>query len=191
MGPTIIVSLALTVVTAGLSLGMALLLVRARIGLGSACAQRDRAMVAEATTMRTLRLAVGDLRDAAMRLLGHAEQISLRGTEPTPDIAGILAMTRQLLDLADDMQDHAVPGAAARVLKTETTPLEPFLTETIASVTAMLGPSRRHWRVASEISGCALLVDRRALSQVLGRVLANAARESRHGDWIDISIRRH
>ncbi|MDR3537942.1 MAG: ATP-binding protein [Acetobacteraceae bacterium] len=190
MGQTLIMSLALTVITAGLSFGMALLLVRARVGLAGACAQRDRAMVAEATTMRTLRLAVGDLREAGMRLLGHAEQINLRGTEPTQDIGGILAMTRQLLDLADDMQDHAVPAAATRVLKTETILLEPFLTETIASVAAMLGPSRRHWRVASEVSGCALRVDRRALSQVLGRVLANAARESRHGDWIDISLRR-
>lgn len=190
MGQTLFASFTVTVLAAALSLGMAVMLTRARVALTSALAQRDRAVVAEASTMRTLRLAVGDLQDVGMRLLGHAEQISLRGNEPVQDVTGVLAMTRQLLDLADAMQDHAVARPSTRALKTETIPLEPFISDAIASVTASLGPSRRHWRVASEVAGCTLLADRRALAQVLGRVLGNAARESRHGDWIDIALRR-
>lgn len=167
---------------------MAALLVKARNGLASARAERDRAVVAEAATMRVLRLSVGDLRGAAMRLLGHAEQISLNTQEAPQDVAGVLAMTRQLLDLADDVQDNAVPGASTRVLHNETIPLEPALADAITGVTATLGPSRRHWRVAPDVAGCVLTADRRALAQVLGRVLGNAARQSRHGDWIDISL---
>ena len=136
MGQTLFASFTVTVLAAALSLGMAVMLTRARVALTSALAQRDRAVVAEASTMRTLRLAVGDLQDVGMRLLGHAEQISLRGNEPVQDVTGVLAMTRQLLDLADAMQDHAVARPSTRALKTETIPLEPFISDAIASVTA-------------------------------------------------------
>ena len=183
--------LGLVALVAGLSLGLAALLVRAQVKLTSVRADCDRAKVAEAATLRVLRLSVADLRGAAMRLLGHAEQIGAGGPSPPPHLAGILAMTRQLLDLADDMQDHAVAGAQSRVLEVETLALGPLLADAIATVTATLGPSRRLWRMSQKISGCTLVADRRAMTLVLGRALANAARQSRHEDWIDISVHEH
>jgi signal transduction histidine kinase len=140
----------------------------------------------EAATMRVLRLSIADLRGGAMRLLGHTEQLG--EAAPASHITGILAMTRQLLDLADDMQDHAVAGAENRVLELETLALGPLLADAIAAVTATLGPSRRLWRMGPQIGGCALIADRRAMALVFGRALANAARQSRHEDWIDISV---
>lgn len=144
--------------------------------------------MAEAAIMRTLRLATGDLRGSAMQLFGHLEQLIPDRSEPSHEMAGVIGMTRALLDLADDMQDHALPSLGSRVILAETVKLEPLLTEQIAAVTAILGPSRRHWRVGAEAS-CTLLADSRALSHVINRVLGNAARESRHGDWIDINLR--
>ena len=107
---TDIVLLGLAVIAAGLSLGLAALLTRSRIALASARAERDHAKIAEAATTRVLRLSVTDLRADAMRLLGHAEQMTLQTPEPSADMTGVLAAVRQILELADDMQDHAVPG---------------------------------------------------------------------------------
>jgi signal transduction histidine kinase len=181
--------LILVTCVAGLSLGLAALLTQGRIKLTATRAERDRARMAEAATLRVLRLAVSDMRSAAMRALGHAEQMGAGGEAPSPHLAGIVAMTRQLLDLADDMQDHAVAGPENRVLELETLPLGPLLGDAIAAVTATLGPSRRLWRMGELVGSCALVADRRAMGLVLGRALANAARESRHEDWIDISVR--
>jgi signal transduction histidine kinase len=177
----------LAVIAAGLSLGMAFLLTRMTVTLSSAKAERDRARVSEAATLRVLRLAVTDIRADAMRLLGHAEQISLTH-EALPDLAGVLAMTTQILVLTDDMQDHAVPGASTRRLYLETLALGPLIADAIEAVNATLGPSQRHWRVSDAVKECGLIADQRALAQVIGRVLGNAARHSRHGDWIDISV---
>jgi signal transduction histidine kinase len=183
-----LVLLGLVAFAAGLSLGLAVLLALGRVRLTAARAERDRARMAEAATMRVIRLSVADLRGASMRLLGHTEQVGGEKGAPAAHVAGILAMTRQLLDLADDMQDHAVAGASARVLELETLALGPLLADAIAAVTATLGPSRRLWRMGQLVSGCSLIADRRAMALVLGRALANAARQSRHEDWIDISI---
>ena len=188
---TDIVLLGLAVIAAGLSLGLAALLTRSRIALASARAERDRATIAEAAMTRVLRLSVTDLRADAMRLLGHAEKMNLQMPEPSADMTGVLAAIRQILELADDMQDHAVPGASTRRLELETLDLQPLLADAIEAVTATLGPSERHWRIARAVRECGLITDRRAMAQVLGRVLGNAARHSRHGDWIDISVERH
>lgn len=193
MGLIGIVLLGLVAFAAGLSLGLAVLLTLARTNLASVRAERDRARIAEAATTRVLRLAVTDLRATSMRLLGHTEQLgaandSTVGTA-SPHITGILAMTRQLLGLADDMQDHAVSGPQTRVLELETLDLGPLLADAVASVTATLGPSRRHWRMGPRVGACVLTADRRALALILGRVVGNAARQSRHDDWIDIAVR--
>ncbi|MGE0222762.1 MAG: sensor histidine kinase [Acetobacteraceae bacterium] len=181
------VSFGLAVIAAGLSLGMAFLTARMRIALSSANTERDRALVAEAATMRVLRLSVTDIRADAMRLLGHAEQVRV-SSEASQDLDGILALIRQILLLTDDMQDHAVPGASTRRLYLVTLQLGPLITDAIEAVNATLGPSQRHWRVSDAVGRCALIADQRAVAQVIGRVLSNAARHSRNGDWIDISV---
>jgi signal transduction histidine kinase len=170
------------------TLGMAVALTRASRTASRARADRDRAVVAEAATTRALRVSVADLRADAMRLLGYAERLVGPGREPSPDLTGVLAMTQQLLAHTDDMQDYAVPGAASRKIDRDVVPLRGLIEDCIASVSATLGPSIRHWRIGPEASGLALVVDPRAVSHILGRVLSNAARHSRHDDWIEISV---
>jgi signal transduction histidine kinase len=67
-------------------------------------------------------------------------------------------------------------------------PLEAALRDAIAAVAAALAPGERRWRLAPGLAGCVLDVDRRALSQVLQRVLGNAARHTKAGDWIEIGL---
>lgn len=191
---TDIVLLSLAAATAGLSLGLAILLMQARRVTAAMAADRDRARVSEAATLRVLRLSVTDLRADAMRLCGHAEQLghmaAAESQAPSPDLTCILSLAGQILMLADDMQDHAVSGASTRRLELESLPLAPVIADAIEAVDATLGPSERHWRVAKEVAGCTLMADRRAINQILSRVLSNAARHSRHGDWIDIGVER-
>jgi signal transduction histidine kinase len=170
------------------SIGMAALLARSRLQVMRARAERDRSVMAEAATMRMLRVSVADIRADAMRLLSHVERLTAGTGDPTQDLAGILAMTEQIMAHTDDMQDFAVPAASARRLELETLPLKSLIEDAIASVSATLGLSVRHWRIAAGLDGCALLADRRAMSHILGRVLSNAARHSRHEDSIDISV---
>ena len=84
--------------------------------------------------------------------------------------AAIAGATMQVLDLADELQDHAVDEPAARAVRPETVVLEPMLRAAIVGVDAMLGPSRRQWRLAPDIAGIRLRADRRALAQILTRV---------------------
>ncbi len=87
---------------------------------------------------------------------------------------------------ADELQDHAVGLPAARVLRPEAVALEPMLRDSIVAIEASLGPSCRQWRLAPDLAAIRLQADRRALTQILTRVLSNAARLSRDRDWIDI-----
>lgn len=190
MGPLEISLIAATAIALTAMMGMAVAMTRAAMALSRAHSDRDRAMVAEAATMRVLRMSVADLRADAMRLLGYAERLVPPGREPSSDVAGILAMTQQIMGHTDDMQDYAVPPSSTRRLEPESLPLRPLVEDVIASVAATLGPSLRHWRIGDGVEDVVLLADRRALAHVLGRVLSNAARHSRHNDWIDISVER-
>lgn len=149
-------------------------------------AERDRARKTAADAIRTLRLAAIELRGPATALLGHAEGLSAQGVAGEP-AAAISAIAGQVLDLADDLQHHALADATGRVLREERTPLAPLLQEAVTAAQASLGPSRRNWRLPADIGAIDLLVDRRALAQVLARVLGNAVRFSHHDDWIDIA----
>ena len=60
--------------------------------------------------------------------------------------------------------------------------------EAAAAAAALLAPGRRHWRMP-EAAAAWLWADRRALRHVLGRVLADAVRNTRNEDWIDIALR--
>ncbi len=190
MGPLEFSLIAATAIAFAAMFGMAVAMTRAAVGLSRAHADRDRALMAEAATMRALRMSVADLRADGMRLLGYAERLVAPGKEPTSDVAGILAMTQQILGHTDDMQDYAVPSAATRRLEPETLTLRPLLEDVIASVAATLGPSLRHWRIGAGMDDINLLADRRAITHILSRVLSNAARHSRHNDWIDVSVER-
>ena len=122
----------------------------------------------------------------ALQLIGHAERLSASGYQAEP----IRAIAEQLLFLADDLQDQGCDGLAECLsVEPEQVAVGPLVRAIVASISALLG-SRRHWRVAPVLDGLTLQADRRALHQVLTRVLSNAARFSGDDDWIDIEARQ-
>ncbi len=169
-------------------------------------AQRDGVLADERAAIRALRLAAIELRGPATTLLGHADRLcagvgprenrdsqnrdgqNRDGQNGTTMGATIGAIAHQMLDLADDMQHHALADAASRVLDEEPTRLAVVLRDAITVVGSGLEPSRRQWLLPPDIDAIELLVDRRALGQILVRVLGSAARFSRLDDWIDISF---
>ena len=160
---------------------------RQRRALLAVGAQRDHARAGEAEAVRALRLAAIELRGPATTLLGHADRLCAdRVSVPVGTTIGAIA--RQMLDLADDLQHHALADAASRVLCEEPTRLDMALHDAVAAVEAGLAPGRRHWRLPPELDGIEVIADRRALAQILARVLGCAARFSQHDDWIDIAF---
>jgi signal transduction histidine kinase len=164
---------------------------RQRRALLGARAERDQARADESAAVRTLHLAAIELRGPATTLLGHADRLGANGGgAPAGATTGVAigAIARQLLDLADDLQHHALADAASRVLREERTSLATLLIDAVAAVQASLEPGRRHWRLPPEIDGIELIADRRAMAQILARVLGSAARFSHHDDWIDVTL---
>ena len=159
------------------------------VAAGVAC---DWARSGQAEAVRALRLAAIELRGPATTLLGHADRLCADGVSvlagTTPAGITIGAIARQMLDLADDLQHHALADAASRVLHDEPTQLAVMLNDAVAAVQAGLEPGRRHWRLPPELGGIEVIADRRALAQILARVLGCAARFSQHDDWIDIAF---
>jgi signal transduction histidine kinase len=149
--------------------------------------ERDRARLAEVGAVRALRLAAIELRRPATTLLGHADRLCADGAN-RPAGTTIGAIARQMLDLADDLQHHALADAASRVLRDEPTRLAAMLQDAVATVQASLEPGRRHWRLPAQLEGIEVIADRRALAQILARVLGCAARFSQHDDWIDVAF---
>ena len=138
------------------------------VARAAALAQRDAARVAEATATRLLRLTAHELRGIGMTLHGHADHLAATAEGPVAAVhaASLAAATAQLLGLADELQDHTMPPAAPRILREEAIELASAAREAIAAAEAMLG-------------------------HVLARVLADAVRNTRNEDWIDIAIRPH
>lgn len=171
-------------------------LARAALARDFAALARDRALAREAATMRLLRLSADDLRGAALTLLGHAARLHdsapARAAIPprTAHVAAILALTGHMLSLSDDLHDEATDIGAHRVLHDEVIALDGLLQDVILAVVTLLGPSVRNWKIEPDVAGVSLRADRRALRQVLTRVLTNAARFTREQDWIDIGIER-
>ena len=153
----------------------------------AACQERDRARTAEVAGLRDLRLCATDLRAAGMSLLGQVEQVLCEATGPPERLAGLGGVARQLLSLADDLQDRTTPAGKTCALVPEPIDLEAELRDAIAAVDAMLGPGRRRWRLSPELAGIVLRADRRALAHVLARTLGNAARHSGADDWIEVA----
>ncbi len=178
------------IVAAGLTDGR-----RALRALLAARAERDQARTEEAAAVRMLHLAAIELRGPATTLLGYADRLGVDGLGAAPGVMSgasarttIGAIARQLLGLADDLQHHALADAASRVLREEATSLTTLLIDAVAAVQASLEPSQRHWRLPPDIDGIEMIADRRAMAQILARVLGSAARFSQHDDWIDITL---
>jgi cell cycle sensor histidine kinase DivJ len=142
-----------------------------------------QAREAEAASIRLLRLTAGELRGPALALKGHAEQGSA-------DQAALIALARRLLDVADGLLGQVEQPDAPRRLTEETLHIGPLLEFVVSQVSAQLGPGRRAWHIAGDLNQVALLADRRAVHQVLLRVVTAAALATREGDWIDIKADR-
>jgi signal transduction histidine kinase len=169
---------------------------RRDLALRGTAAERDAALAREATTARLLRLSADELRVSAMTLLGHAGRLSAAAAAVVGDsgmldqTAAIAAMSGHMLALADDLHDEATDVTGRRALHDEAIALDALLREVILAVVALVGPGTRNWQIDPAIATIVLRADRRALRQVLTRVLGNAARFTRHQDWIDITIER-
>jgi signal transduction histidine kinase len=138
------------------------------------------AVAARQDAVRLLRLTAGELRAPALTLKGHAERgLALPG-------AGLLAVAQRLLDIAQGLLDETEQPDAERKLVEEQFCLGPLLDFVVAQVAAQLGPGSRAWHIADDVRGAALLADRRAVHQVLLRVITAAALATRDADWIDI-----
>jgi signal transduction histidine kinase len=131
---------------------------------------------------RTIRVTAGDLRGPALGLLGQAEHA------PQDLKAPLASLSRGLLDLAEALLEQTEDPQAPRRLREEEVPLGPLLEFVMANVVAQLGPARRAWRVSPELARVTLVGDRRALHQILLRVLSAAALATAEGDWIDIGM---
>ena len=150
--------------------------------------RRDTAQEAEQAAIRQLRLAEHDLRAIGMSLHGHAERLGLDGYDGS---AGVATAASDLFDMADDLHDQTMQSGTNHVLLDEQVDLTAVVNDAIANVTAAIGPGRRHWRVAKDLSATSVSADRRAMRHVLTRVLATAVRTTRHNDWIEINLRPH
>ncbi|MBS0562097.1 MAG: sensor histidine kinase [Proteobacteria bacterium] len=159
---------------------------RARQALQDAGRERDSARSLAAATERMLRLAANDFRTPALALLGHADEIGAGVIDPARHGAAVAAVAEQLLSTADALAEHALPAARPCVLRRESLCLGQSVADAVAAVEAALGPGRRHWRAAADLDGRRIEADRRALHQILLRVLTSAARLSRNEDTIDI-----
>jgi len=136
---------------------------------------------ARADLIRLARMTASDLRGPALSLLGHSEQA---GAELRPSLVGVC---RYLLDLAEALLDQTEAPATARRLREEEVQVDPLVDFVVAQVAGQLGPGRRVWRLGDELHTMALHADRRALHQVLLRVMTGAALSTSDGDWIDVS----
>lgn len=155
-----------------------------RVAHAGAVAREAASGAGAAAATRLLRLSAQELRGLGVRLHGHADHI---GAE-SPLAAELGATSAQLLEIADELQDRALPTTGARTLCEERLEVMALAEEAVAAAAALLAPGRRHWRMP-EAGAAWLWADRRALRHVLGRVLADAVRNTSNEDWIEIALR--
>jgi signal transduction histidine kinase len=174
-------ALAIGIAGVGLIGLLVAVLVRERMR-GRLLQQRLQASTARGQALvRLAKLTAGDLRGPALSLLGHAEHL------PAPLKTSLAGLCRLLLDLAEALLDQTEEPGATRTLREEAVSLGPLLDFVMAQVASQLGPGRRAWRLEPGLGRVTLLADRRALHQVLLRVLTGAALATGDGDLIDIS----
>ena len=154
-------------------------------GTDEGTSRRLAAQNAEQSATRRLRLAAHDLRGIGMSLHGHADHFWATG-HPNADAVATAAV--DLLGIADDLQEQDLQTGIPRVLREEPINAADALADAIGATASSLGPGRRHWRIAPDINGIVIQADRRALRHALARVLAEAVRNTRQNDWIDIGV---
>lgn len=137
---------------------------------------------ADALTRR-LRLSSHDVRGIGMNLHGHADHLAAEGHGHA---AGIAVAAADMLDLADELHDLTMEPAPAHFLRVEAVTLGDMVDGAVAAVAASILPGRRNWRILPGLRPVQIAADARALRHALTRVLADAVRNSRHDDWIDI-----
>jgi signal transduction histidine kinase len=188
LGPALSVLVpAVALALAGATLALWLERVRLRRELAACRHGRDAALDAREMLVRRLQLAAHDVRGAGMSVHGHADHLAASGHD---DAHGLAVAAADLVDLADDLQDLTLEAAAPRVLRDEELVLGEVVNEAVARIAATILPGRRNFRVLPELRLVVLRADRRALGHALGRILADAVRNTRHDDWIDISAHR-
>ena len=131
--------------------------------------------------VRLTRLTAGDLRSLAVSLLGHAQGAS------EPQRAFLLSAESALLDLTDALVQGTEDRAKPIVLRTEPCDLAMAVDFVVGRIASQLGPGRRQWHLSPTLAQAALHADRRALHQILLRVLSSAALATGDGDCIEIS----
>jgi len=131
---------------------------------------------------RAMGLLARELEAPGLGLMGLAARLP-------PEVApGVEAEARRLLDLADEVSDHA--AGRPRALRESRIPLGPLLREAVQEMVRPMGEGSRHWETPPEAERIVLLADRRALARVLAQSLARAVRETRAGDRIAIRLVR-
>jgi signal transduction histidine kinase len=165
-----------------------------RVAHRRAAAAQARAEAAEqraAAAERRLGLVAAELHGPGLAVLVQAERL-LRGLDAEAaarvEAETLAAAARDLLRLAEQLNDLLALQPGPPALREEIFPLRPLLEETIAAVAAEPGAGGRHWRIAPELAALSLHADRRALRGVLRYLLARAARLSRTGDWIELRL---
>ena len=152
--------------------------------LATATRMRNTAGESDQASTRRIQLAAHDLRGIGMSLQGHADQLIAANHASA---AGLATAAADLLDMADDMQGQGVDAGGPRVLRAEQIALATMIREAVTAVTLAIAPGRRNWRVSKEFDDYMVNFDPRALRHMLRRVLADAVRNTRQDDWIDIS----
>ena len=158
---------------------------RLRHDLARATARRETAPGAEQTATRLLRLAAHELRGIGMTLHGHADRLAAPEGQAQIGVhaMGLAAASAQVLGLADELQDHTMPDIGTQSLREELIDPGEAMNAAVEAAALALEPGRRHWRV-SATHGHYLWGDRRAVRHILGRVLGDAARNTRQDDVI-------
>ncbi len=131
--------------------------------------------------VRLSRLTAGDLRGLALSLLGQAQLAA------EPQRAFLLGAEAALLDLTEALVRQTDNPGKQMVVKRERVVLAPAVEFAVGRVASQLGPGRRDWRLSPQLGQTELLADKRALHQILLRVLSSAALATSEGDCIEIS----
>ncbi len=160
---------------------------RLRGALARGVLEREEMRALAAMRHRSLTLAAQELRQITLSLQGCTDQLSLHEEAAIGLSATLGGLHVQCANLADAVEQQVQVAQARPSLQDEAVPLTPLIAEVVHDVSAALSPGVRNWRVSADLAGLALTADSRALRQILLRVLANAARLSAHGDWIEIS----
>lgn len=155
----------------------------------SAAAAASRSAIAAAQAKsRFLSLVSRELRAPLDAILAEGERLAAT-SEPERG-AAIASQARRLLGSVDALLDFAALGRGPVKLEEEAFRFGPLLDEAIAEVEATIAPTRRGMRVDPGLRELVLHADRRALRQVVLQLVGNAARFSRHDDWIELRLER-